>query len=125
MSRHIQTIELTSKPIKTWMLRQTRANELTVFATGAHQSTKHPERLPMTTVIPAFVLSEIESAFVIGFTVFIPFMVIDLVVASVLMSMGMFMVPPTLVSLPLKLLLFVLANGWTLVVQSLVLSFHR
>lgn len=111
-------------PIKSWMLRQTRANELAVFASGAHQSTHDPQKLPMTTVIPAFVLSEIESAFVIGFIVFIPFMVIDLVVASVLMSMGMFMLPPTLVSLPFKILLFVLVDGWTLVVHSLILSFH-
>jgi len=75
-------------------------------------------------VIPAFVLSELETAFLIGFMIFIPFMVIDLVVSSILMSMGMYMLPPTLISLPFKILLFVLVDGWTLVVGSLLKSFH-
>lgn len=119
-----KAIEAGEVPIKTWMLKQTRSNELQVFTSTSHQTKLKPANLPMTTVIPAFVLSEVESAFVIGFIVFIPFMVIDLVVSSVLMSMGMFMLPPTLVSLPFKILLFVLVDGWALVVHSLILSFH-
>jgi flagellar biosynthesis protein FliP len=75
-------------------------------------------------VVPAFVLSELESAFLIGFMIFIPFMIIDLVVSAIMMSMGMYMLPPTLISLPFKLLLFVLVDGWTLVAHSLIQSFH-
>ena len=119
-----QAIQAGEVPLKTWMLRQVRANELQLFASAAHESVKSAASLPMTTVIPSFVLSEVESAFMIGFVVFIPFLVIDLVVASVLMSMGMFMLPPTLVSLPFKILLFVLVDGWALVVHSLILSFR-
>jgi flagellar biosynthetic protein FliP len=78
----------------------------------------------LTTVIPAFVLSEIETAFLIGFMIFIPFMIIDLVVSAIMMSMGMYMLPPTLISLPFKILLFVLVDGWTLVVHSLLTSFN-
>jgi flagellar biosynthesis protein FliP len=111
-------------PLKTWMLKQTRTPELRMFANEQKDTYTNPKTLPMTVVIPAFVLSEVQSAFTIGFVIFIPFMVIDLVVASVLMSMGMFMLPPTLVSLPFKILLFVLVDGWTLVVHSLLLSFH-
>lgn len=111
-------------PVKSWMLRQTRSNELAVFAPSTKSGAKNPAKLPMTAVVPAFVLSEVQSAFVIGFAIFIPFMVIDLVVASVLMSMGMFMLPPTLISLPFKILLFVLVDGWTLVVHSVIASFH-
>ena len=80
--------------------------------------------MPLTTLIPAFVLSELKSAFIIGFVVFIPFLVIDLVVSSSLMSMGMMMLPPVLVSLPFKLLLFVMVDGWDLIVKSLVTSYH-
>jgi flagellar biosynthetic protein FliP len=116
-------IKAAETPLKSWMLRQTRANELALFRSAAHEHGS-PASLPMTTVVPAFVLSEVESAFVIGFVVFIPFMVIDLVVSSVLMSMGMFMLPPTLVSLPFKILLFVLVDGWALVVHTLLSSFH-
>jgi flagellar biosynthetic protein FliP len=81
--------------------------------------------IPMTTLIPAFVLSELKTAFIIGFVVFIPFLIIDLVVSSTLMSMGMFMLPPVLVSLPFKLLLFVMVDGWSLVVSSLITSFNH
>ena len=79
----------------------------------------------MTTLIPAFVLSELKTAFIIGFVIFMPFLIIDLVVSSTLMSMGMFMLPPVLVSLPFKLLLFVMVDGWALVVSSLITSFHH
>jgi flagellar biosynthetic protein FliP len=81
--------------------------------------------ISMTVLIPAFVLSELKTAFIIGFVVFVPFLIIDLVISSALMSMGMFMLPPVLVSLPFKLLLFVMVDGWALVVQSLVTSFNH
>ena len=109
-------------PIKDWMLRQTKADDLALFETGPKP--KSPAQLPMAAVVPAFALSEMRTAFIIGFVVFIPFLVIDLVVSSTLMSLGMMMLPPTLVSLPFKLLLFVLVDGWALVVQSLLASFH-
>ncbi len=119
-----QAISKAEVPLEHWMLLQTRTNELSLFTTAAGEHTKNPQSLPLTTVIPAFVLSEIESAFLIGFMVFIPFMVIDLVVSAIMMSMGMYMLPPTLISLPFKILLFVLVDGWTLVVSSLLQSFH-
>jgi flagellar biosynthetic protein FliP len=81
--------------------------------------------VPLSTLIPAFILSELKTAFIIGFVIFIPFLIIDLVVSSTLMSMGMFMLPPVLVSLPFKLLLFVMVDGWALVVSSLITSFHH
>ena len=80
--------------------------------------------VPMTTLIPAFILSELRAAFIIGFVIYIPFIVIDMVVASVLMSMGMMMLPPTTISLPFKILLFILADGWDLVIGSLVKTFY-
>jgi flagellar biosynthetic protein FliP len=85
---------------------------------------KDAAHVPLTTLVPAFVLSELRSAFVIGFLVFVPFLIIDLVVSAVLMSMGMMMLPPVTVSLPFKLLLFVLVDGWGLIVQSLVASYR-
>ena len=119
-----QAISEGEVPLKTWMLKQTGNSELQMFATDQHDSFTNPDTLPMTVVVPSFVISEVQSAFTIGFVIFIPFLVIDLVVSSVLMSMGMFMLPPTLVSLPFKILLFVLVDGWALVVHSLITSFH-
>lgn len=110
-------------PIKTWMLKQTQADDLALFETGK-QKPASPASMPMSAVVPAFALSEMRTAFIIGFVIFVPFLVIDLVVSSTLMSLGMMMLPPTLVSLPFKLLLFVMVNGWALVVQSLLSSFH-
>ncbi len=111
-------------PLKTWMLKQTGNQELalTTGVDGEHPAT--PTDASMAAVIPAFMLSQLKSGFLIGFIIFIPFLIIDLVVASVLMSMGVVMLPPTLVSLPFKLLLFVMVNGWILVTHSLVVSFH-
>ncbi len=120
-----QAIDKGEVPLKGWMLKQTKQQELSLFASYSHQDASKPESLPMTTIIPAFVLSEIESAFLIGFMIFIPFMIIDLVVSAIMMSMGMYMLPPTLISLPFKILLFVLVNGWTLVVHSLMISFNH
>ena len=119
-----QAIKTGEVPVKTWMLKQTGKTELEMFATDQHDSFANPANLPMTVIVPSFAISQIQSAFTIGFVIFIPFLVIDLVVSSVLMSMGMFMLPPTLVSLPFKILLFVLVDGWALVVHSLLVSFH-
>ena len=119
-----QAIDAGEVPLKKWMLEQTKDEELSLFTSFSHENAKHPQSLPLTTVIPAFVLSEIESAFLIGFMIFIPFMIIDLVVSAIMMSMGMYMLPPTLISLPFKILLFVLVDGWTLVVHSLLGSFN-
>jgi flagellar biosynthetic protein FliP len=119
-----QAIDRGEVPLKHWMLAQTRDNDLELFTSTAKENAKKPQQLPLTTIIPAFVLSEIETAFLMGFMIFIPFMVIDLVVSAIMMSMGMYMLPPTLISLPFKILLFVLVDGWTLVVSSLLQSFH-
>ena len=111
-------------PLKTWMLKQTGSQELalTTSVDGEHPTTAM--NASMAAVIPAFVLSQLKSGFLIGFVIFIPFLIIDLVVASILMSMGVVMLPPTLVSLPFKLLLFVMVNGWILVTHSLIVSFR-
>ena len=111
-------------PLKQWMLRQTGKQELALTTHASHQSAAHPMQVSLSAIIPAFLLSQLRDAFIIGFVVFVPFLIIDLVVASTLMSMGIVMLPPTLVSLPFKLLLFVLVNGWVLVVQSLITSFR-
>ena len=110
-------------PLKTWMLKQTGSQELalTTGVDGEHPT--KPDQASMAAVIPAFVLSQLKSGMLIGFVIFIPFLIIDLVVASVLMSMGIVMLPPTMVSLPFKLLLFVMVNGWVLVTHSLIVSF--
>jgi len=109
-------------PLKTWMLKQTQADDLAIFEKGTKPPA--PAAVPMTAVIPAFALSEMRTAFIIGFVIFVPFLVIDFVVSATLMSLGMMMLPPSLVSLPFKLLLFVMIDGWALVVQSLLTSFH-
>lgn len=112
-------------PLRLFMYQQTRPSDLALFLKMGHVAPPHHlSQVPTLTLIPAFIISELKTAFEIGVYIFIPFIIVDLVVSTVLMSMGMMMVPPTLISLPLKLLLFVLANGWSLVVQSLFLSFH-
>ncbi|MCZ7563143.1 MAG: flagellar type III secretion system pore protein FliP [Burkholderiales bacterium] len=111
-------------PVKGFMLRQTREPDLALFARLADApAVDSPAQLPLRVVIPAFVTSELKTAFQIGFIVFIPFLIIDMVVASVLMSMGMMMLSPVLISLPFKLMLFVLVDGWMLLIGSLVRSF--
>jgi len=113
------------KPLKQFMLGQVREKDIALFLELTNTDTPEtPDELSMVVVIPAFVLSELKTAFTMGFVLFIPFLIIDMVVASVLMSMGMMMLPPVLISLPFKLLLFVLVDGWFLVVQSLVQSFQ-
>jgi len=113
------------KPLRDFMMKQTRKSELaTMVKLSQEKAPAKPADVPLTTLIPAFVLSELKSAFIIGFVVFIPFLVIDLVVSSSLMSMGMMMLPPVMISLPFKLLLFVMVDGWGLVAKSLVTSYH-
>jgi flagellar biosynthesis protein FliP len=118
-------IERGSVPLKTFMLRQTRESDLALFVKLANQpELKGPEQVPMKVLVPAYVISELKTAFQIGFVVFIPFLIIDLVVSSVLMSMGMMMLSPVIISLPFKLMLFVLVDGWNLLVGSLVKTFY-
>jgi flagellar biosynthetic protein FliP len=109
--------------VRTFMLHQARAKDVELFAAMAKLPPTAPDALPLRVVIPGFIISELRTAFQMGFLIFVPFILIDLVVATVLMSMGMMMMPPTTFSLPLKLLLFVLVDGWSLVVKSLVNSF--
>ncbi|HXT12508.1 MAG TPA: flagellar type III secretion system pore protein FliP [Candidatus Angelobacter sp.] len=111
-----------SAHLRTFMLKQTRPKDVELFVAMAKLQPTSPDTLPLRVVIPAFVISELRTAFQMGFLIFVPFILIDLVVATVLMSMGMMMMPPTTFSIPLKLLLFVLVDGWSLVVQSLVHS---
>ena len=119
-----QFVEQGSKPLRNFMLKQTRQKDLQLFIDAAKLDYKvTKDNVPLYVVVPSFIISELKTAFQIGFLLFIPFMVIDLVVASVLMSMGMFMLPPVMISLPFKLLLFVTVDGWYLLVKSLILSF--
>lgn len=120
----MQAAERAAVPMRTFMLKQTREADLAMFA-GVAKVTKieKPEDTPMRVLIPAFVISELKTAFQIAFIVFIPFLVIDMVVASLLMSMGMMMMSPVMVALPFKIMLFVLVDGWHLVIGSLVQSF--
>jgi flagellar biosynthesis protein FliP len=112
-------------PLKTFMLKQTRKPELaTMITLSKSPRPAKPEDVQMTTLVPAFVLSELKSAFIIGFVIFLPFLVIDLVVSSSLMSMGMMMLPPVMIALPFKLLLFVMVDGWDLIAKALVTSYH-
>jgi len=119
-----QALDRAQVPLREFMLKQTREPDLALFVKLARvQPPKAKDDIPFRVLVPAFVTSELKTAFQIGFMVFLPFLIIDLVVASVLMSMGMMMLSPTLISLPFKLMLFVLVDGWTLLVGSLVASF--
>lgn len=120
-----QAWEAASRPLKDFMLRQTREKDLALFVgLSKMPRPRNPDEVPLTTLVPAFVISELTSAFQMGFLLYVPFLIIDMVVASVLMSMGMFMLPPVMISLPFKILLFVMVDGWYLVVKSLVESFR-
>ena len=119
-------VERTVQPFKQFMLAQTRESDLQLFTKLSGRSQyPSPEAVPLAVLLPTFMTSELKTAFEIGFMVFIPFLVIDLVVASVLMSMGMMMLSPVLVSLPFKIMLFVLVDGWTLLMGTLAASFHQ
>ena len=113
-------------PLREFMLKETRDKDLKLFVEINNQNSEDIQSvddIPTTTIIPAFIISELRTAFIIGFLLYLPFIVMDMVVASTLMSMGMMMLPPTTISLPFKILLFVLADGWNLVVGTLVESF--
>jgi flagellar biosynthetic protein FliP len=119
-----EALDRGAAPLRGFMIKQTREADLTLFTKIARQpKPANADQVPMRVLIPAFVTSELKTAFQIGFIVFIPFLIIDMVVASVLMSMGMMMMSPVIVSLPFKIMLFVLVDGWTLLIGSLVQSF--
>jgi flagellar biosynthetic protein FliP len=126
MAREINTVqfaERAAQPLKNFMVKQSRASEVDFFLGLSGQGVTKTEDLPITVVVPAFVLSELRTAFQMGFMIYVPFLVIDFLVSATLMSMGMMMMPPMMISLPFKLLLFVLVDGWHLIVRSLVQSF--
>lgn len=119
-----QAFETAQGPMKAFMLAQTRVKDLDTFINlGGYENINSPEEVPISVLIPAFVTSELKTAFQIGFMLFIPFLIVDLVVASVLMAMGMMMLSPMIVALPFKLMLFVLVDGWNLVFGTLATSF--
>ncbi len=112
------------KPLREFMFKQTRENDLALFVNLSEMPRPNsPEDVPTSVLIPSFIISELKTAFQIGFLIYIPFIVIDMVVASTLMAMGMMMVPPVMISLPFKILLFILVDGWHLIVRSLVSTF--
>ena len=120
----LDALRAATEPFKTFMLAQTRETDIRMFADIAGVTAiESPEKTPLTLLMPAFVTSELKTAFQIGFLIFIPFVIIDLVVASVLMSMGMMMLSPMIISLPFKLMLFVLVDGWSLIMGTLASSF--
>lgn len=118
-----QAFDNAQQPMKQFMLKQTRIKDLETFVHLSGSDVKDPQDVPMSVLIPAFVTSELKTAFQIGFMLFLPFLIIDLVVASVLMAMGMMMLSPMIVSLPFKLMLFVLVDGWNLILSTLAGSF--
>lgn len=118
-----EAFERVQVPLRDFMLKQTRVKDLETFVNMSGSQAKDPSEVPMTVLIPAFITSELKTAFQIGFMLFLPFLVIDLVVASVLMAMGMMMLSPMIVSLPFKLMLFVLVDGWNLILSTLAGSF--
>lgn len=120
-----EAIEKSGVPLRKFMLRQTREKDLALLVSLSRgERPRTPDDIPLTTIIPAFMISEVSTAFTAGFIVFIPFLIIDMVVACVLLSMGMMMLPPMMVSLPFKILLFVLVDGWGLLIGSVVKSFQ-
>jgi len=122
---HTTAMQRATLPIRAFMFRQTRESDLEAFVNMAKMPRPRTQAdIPTYVLVPAFIIGELKTAFTMGFLIFIPFVIIDLVVATVLMSMGMMMMPPVLVSLPCKIMLFVLIDGWALIAQGLVTSFH-
>jgi flagellar biosynthetic protein FliP len=121
-----QAIERGLEPLRTFMFKQTRTADLALFVKMSKQEQQPRTRadVPTQVLIPAFIVSELKTAFQIGFLIYLPFLIIDMIISATLTSMGMMMLPPALISLPFKILLFVLVDGWHLVVESLVNSFH-
>ncbi len=119
-------IDLASKPVRAFMMKHTRPKDIELFVriTGDNpDKIKSPEAIPFFSLVPAFMISELKTAFQMGFVIYLPFLILDMIVASVLMAMGMMMLPPVMISLPFKLMLFVLVDGWQLIVGSIVKSF--
>ncbi|MFH0886795.1 MAG: flagellar type III secretion system pore protein FliP, partial [bacterium] len=120
-----KAFDIGQQPLREFMFKQTREDDLSLFIKFSKiEKPRKPAEVPTFVLIPSFMLSELKTSFQIGFTLFVPFLIIDLVVANILLSLGMFMLSPVIVSLPFKILLFVLADGWRLIVQGLLLSFH-
>ena len=119
-----EALEAAEEPFREFMYGQTQTKDLALFVDMSGETYESYDEVPFTTLVPAFILSELRTAFILGFLIYIPFIVIDMVVSSVLMSMGMMMLPPTTISLPFKILLFILADGWNLVIGNLVKTFY-
>ena len=119
-----EVLEAAEVPLKEFMMKHTQDKDLELFIDISGATYESYEEIPLTTYIPSFIISELRTAFIMGFLIYIPFIVIDMVVSSVLMSMGMMMLPPTTISLPFKILLFVLADGWNLLIANLVQTFY-
>jgi len=119
----VEAVKKATLPLKEFMIRNTRKEDLKLFLDIRGEKPKNPEEVSMVTLIPAFMVSEIRTAFEFVFVVFLPFIVIDLLVASILMSMGMMMIPPMMLSLPFKLILFVVSGGWELLLKSILASY--
>lgn len=121
----VQTINQGSKPLKEFMMKQTRETDLAFFVEASKGAPpKSPDEITVWQVAPAFIISELKTSFEIGFIIFVPFIVLDLVVANILLALGMFMLSPTIISLPFKLLIFIAVDGWALIVQGLVTSYN-
>lgn len=121
----VLAIEEGSKPLKEFMMKQTRQSDLEFFVSLAQKTPpKSPDEITIWQVAPAFIISELKTSFEIGFIIFVPFIVLDLVVANILLALGMFMLSPTIISLPFKLLIFIAVDGWALIVQGLVSSYN-
>ncbi len=118
-----EAIERAIEPVKRFLLHNTQKKDLQLFLNIAKEHPKTPEDISLTTLIPAFLVSEIKIAFEVAFVIFLPFLVIDMLVASILMSMGMMMIPPMMISLPFKLILFILSDGWELLIKALIESY--
>ncbi|MFV0464731.1 MAG: flagellar type III secretion system pore protein FliP [Lachnospiraceae bacterium] len=119
-----QALEIGGEPLREFMFEQTQTKDLDLFIEISGDTYETYTEVPFSVLVPSFIISELRTAFIIGFLIYIPFIIIDMVVASVLMSMGMMMLPPTTISLPFKILLFILADGWNLVIGSLVKTFY-
>ena len=119
-----EAIEAAEGPIREFMYGQTQERDLNLFVDLSGASYDTYDEVPFTTVVPAFMLSELRTAFILGFLIYVPFIVIDMVVSSVLMSMGMMMLPPTTISMPFKVLLFILADGWDLIITGVIQTFR-
>ncbi len=122
----VAAIDQGSKPLKEFMMKQTRESDLAFFVELSNKvPPKSPDEITVWQVAPAFIMSELKTAFEIGFIIFVPFIVLDLVVANILLALGMFMLSPTIISLPFKLLIFIAVDGWALIVQGLVTSYNQ